>query len=930
MFRQKSPSKDFITKLIEKAAGKIPPKKLEDFLSCIEKEINLHYFTISSESNLLRIIQYQFDIAFFINECLEYPHQIEILISLSNNSNYLTDILVRNPEYFHWIINPSVLEQNLDEKYFTSSLEKTISSYKSFSSKVNAIRNFKRKEILRIGLKDIYLKEDLANITHYLSHLANSISSALFELCYIEILSKYNIDKTIRRYAIFSLGKLGGTELNYSSDIDLIAFYDKNSLVYKKIFYNQILSETILLFIETAIKKTGSGFLYRVDFRLRPDGRNAPLCGSIAEYLRYYEMRGEDWERQMLIKANFLCGSKTLYKKFSDYVSKFVYPATFSVSPVEQIRELKTSIEQKNTTDDNIKLVSGGIRNIEFSLQALQLLNGGKDVLLRDGNSINTIKKLKQKLFLNEDEADIFLNAYIFYRKVEHYLQLMNDLQTHTIPSDGEIAEKLAHFLGFKNLITLKENLELAKEKVQSVYNSIVIIEKPKEAKYDFDKINFADRKRAQSNFEFLRTGKNLFKSKLFDSRTISSFEKIKEQLINFLLSSIIPDLVLENFSRVIKTAQFPKIWFNEFADNKFFNLFLEICERSQKAVDLFAEDKFLRDDFLSRKSLIPFTSDLLSDQDLKTFHFKSAVQLSAKLLSPQTFSVLYTKFLDHKLSMLIDEFSKDKKWDRNYFIAVIGSFGASEVSFTSDIDLVFVVSDIQKYPTLQKDFQKLLKTFKDYLPGLEIDCRLRPEGKSSQLVWDINNYKKYLTNRARVWELQSFTKCRIISGNKNLFENFLDHYIETVKQKDQKLIKSEMLEMRKKLYPISDDSFNLKKGSGGLTDIDFIISFLLLTNPDLLSEFSKNTFSNSIDKLRIKSDNVVNIDLLGGNYNFLKQIEVTNQYVFNTKLSKVPTEEVKLFKLSRECGFPDSKSFINRLNETIKQTRKEFQNIFN
>ncbi len=341
MFRQKTLSKDFITKIIEKAAGKTPPKMLEDFLSSIEKEINLHYFTISSESNLLRIIQNQIDIAFFINECLKYPHQIEILISLSNNSNYLTDILVRNPEYFHWIINPSVLEHKLDEKYFTSVLDKTISSYKYFNSKVNALRNFKRKEILRIGLKDIYLKEDLVNITRYLSQLANSISSVLFELCYKEILAKYNIDKTIRRYVVFSLGKLGGNELNYSSDIDLIAFYDKNSLINKKIFYNQILSETILLFIETASKKTGSGFLYRIDFRLRPDGRNAPLCGSIAEYLRYYEMRGEDWERQMLIKANFLCGSKTLYKKFSDYVSKFVYPVSFTVSPIEQIRKIK-------------------------------------------------------------------------------------------------------------------------------------------------------------------------------------------------------------------------------------------------------------------------------------------------------------------------------------------------------------------------------------------------------------------------------------------------------------------------------------------------------------------------------------------------------------------------------------------------------------
>ena len=930
MFRQKILSKDFITKIIEKAAGKISPKMLEDFLSCIEKEINLHYFTNSSESNLLRIIQNQFDIVFFINECLKYPHQIEILIYLSSNSNYLTDILVRNPEYFHWIINPSVLEQKNDKKYFISSLEKTISSFKYFDSKVNAIRNFKRKEILRIGLKDIYLKEDLINITRYLSELAIAISSALFELCYKEILAKHEIENSRIRYTVFSLGKLGGNELNYSSDIDLVAFYEKNTLINKKIYCNQILSETILLFIETASKKTGSGFLYRVDFRLRPDGRNAPLCASYTEYLRYYEMRGEDWERQMLIKANFLCGNKSLYKKFSDYVSRFIYPTSFAVSPIEHIRKLKSSIEKRNKSEENIKLAAGGIRDIEFSLQALQLLNGGKDLLVRNGNTVQTIEILKLKKILTEDEADIFLNAYIFYRRAEHYLQLMNDQQTHSIPSEGEIAEKLVHFLGFKDLETFRVNLKSAKKKVQSVYKSIVGVEKSVKVKIDFDNIRFMDIKRARNNYEFLRTGKNLFEKKQFDSRMISSFDRIENQLINFLMLSIHPDLVLENFSRIIGTAHIPQIWYEEFTDKKFFILFLELCEKSQKAIDLFAEDKFLRDNFLSRESLVPFANELLPNLNLKAFHFRSAIQLSARLLSSQSFSILYTNFLNHKFSALIEEFINDKKWGENYFIAAMGSFGASVLTFSSDIDLVFVVSDIKKYPDLQKDFQKLLKFLKDNFPGLEIDCRLRPEGKSSQLVWDINEYKKYFTNRARVWELQSFTKCRLISGNKKLFDNFIDNLVETVKQKDQKLIKTEMIDMRKKLYPISDESFNLKKSSGGLADIDFIISFLLLTNPDLLTNRKGSSFINSFDSLKEISYKEVNINVLESNFYYLKHIEIVNQYVFNTKLSKVPTEEMKLLRLSKECGFSDSNLFMKKLNETIKQTRKEFQKIFN
>ncbi len=930
MFKQKFLSQDFILKLIEKAAGKVSQDLLEEFLFKIKNEITLHYFTNSSESNLLRIILSQIDIAFFINECLKYPHQIEILITLSNNSNYLTDILVRNPEYFHWIINPSVLEQKVDEKFFKTSLEKTISSYKHFESKVNAIRNFKRKEILRIGLKDIYLKDDLINITRYLAELANSISSALFDLCYKEILSKYNIEKTSSKYTIISLGKLGGSELNYSSDIDLIALYDRNLLLNKKIYYSQILSEAILFFIETSSKKTGAGFLYRVDFRLRPDGRNAPLCGSMADYLRYYESRGEDWERQMLIKANYLCGSRNLYSDFSDTVVRFVYPASFMVSPAEQIKKLKFNIEQKNKSENNIKLSSGGIRDIEFSLQALQLLNGGKYPDLRTGNSLIAIEKLSNKNILSEEEANSFKTAYTLYRKTEHYLQLMNDLQTHTIPAEGELAEKLVHYLNFKNLKSFKNSLKDFKEKVQSIYNSIVGISITDDDKNDFDRISFNDSKRAKSNFDFLRSGKSLFDRKQFDNRTTASFEKIENELIKYLSESIDPDIVLESFARIIRGANFPKIWFNVFTDSKYFNLFLDLCERSQKVIELFSEDKVLRDSFLSRQSLIPFTENIFEQITLKEFYFRASVQLTAGIIKPNSFTDLYTDFLKTKIINIAERFIADKNWKENFFIAAMGSFGSRELSFTSDVDLIFVADNIQNYPEIQKEFQNLLKELNTELPGLEIDCRLRPEGKSSQLVWDVTDFKKYFYKRARVWELQSFTKCSFVLGDNKLFNNFYNHFIQVVKQKDPSFIKKEMIEMRKKTYPINDVSFNIKKSSGGLSDIDFIVSYMFLTNPDLLFERKKSETKNPFYFLKQFSKKEINFEQLEINFLTLKKTELLNQLVFNNKLAKIPTEKIKLNKLSLINGYTNIDLFLKDLNQLKEQIKNFYKIVFN
>ncbi len=927
MYRQTNLSNDFIKKIIEQVTGRVPQNVLEDFLSLLEKEIKQHYFTNSSESNLLRIIQHQFDVAFFINECLKYPHQIEILFTIANNSNYLSDILVRNPEYFTWIINPSVMNQFIDEKYYSDSLDNSLSTFKSFSAKVNVIRNFKRKEILRIGVKDIFLKEDLIFITGYLSNLAVAISRKLFKLCYAEVLKKHRIEKIKNRYVVFSVGKLGANELNYSSDIDLIAFYDKNTLIDKRIFYDQIIKETILLFIETASIKTGSGFLYRVDFRLRPDGRNAPLCGSYLQYLNYYEMRGEAWERQMLIKSNYLCGSKSLYNNFSDYISKFIYPASFSVSPVEQIKRLKINIEQKNKSDGNIKLVPGGIRDIEFSIQALQLLNGGKDKSVRNANTLDAIKNLSNRNIISQTEADSFTKAYYLYRKVEHYLQLMNDQQTHNIPAEGELAEKLSHFLGFNELNSFKEQINSQRISILNIYNSIVEIEPDINKTNNYNKVRFVDIKRSLNNLEFLRTGKSLLDKKQFDTRTTSSFEKIEPQLISFLINSVDADLVLENFVRVIRAANFPQIWYDEFNDSKFFNVFIKLCEQSQKAIDLFAEDKSLRDDFLTRKALVPLDNFKDVNLNFKSFSFRASVQLISKSISAETFPKLFTNYLEQNFINIIKIFSADKKWKDDFFVAALGSFGSSQLSFSSDIDLIFVINNIKIFPYVQNDFQHLLKLLRNNFPELKIDCRLRPEGKTSLLVWDIYDYKKYFSTRARTWEYQAFTKSRLLFGSSDLFDELLKHFIQNVERLEHHKMKIEILEMRKKLLPITNDTFNIKKSSGGLVDIDFIITYLLLSNPYLILQLNGKSLLDSTETLQKILDHKTAISLIN-NFKFLKEFELAIQNVFNTKVSKIPSDESKLVKLSKVLGLAENKSLSNKLISVTAEIKKQYQEI--
>ncbi len=305
----------------------------------------------------------------------------------------------------------------------------------------------------------------------------------------------------------------------------------------------------------------------------------------------------------MLIKAGFVSGSKILFNNFLNYLQPFIYPSSFSISPMEQIKKLKLNIENNLKDEENIKLIPGGIRDIEFSVQALQLLNGGRLKNIRNNSTLEAISHLREEKLLTEDETDTFYKAYIFYRKIEHYLQLMNDTQTHSIPSDGEILEKLGSYLGFSSSKIFIETVTSNRKNVKAIYDSIIGKESELSLKENkISNIKFENQKKAEKDFIYLSEGKGLLGQKEFDKNTIESFSKIEPQLIKYLDNCLQPDLVLQNFVRIIRNITFPSIWYNEFLDKIFFDSFLKICELSQKSIDLFAEDTDLHEYFLTRR----------------------------------------------------------------------------------------------------------------------------------------------------------------------------------------------------------------------------------------------------------------------------------------------------------------------------------------
>ncbi|MBE0572819.1 MAG: nucleotidyltransferase domain-containing protein [Ignavibacteriaceae bacterium] len=941
--RLKTLSDDFINKLAGFSAGSLPPQDFERLVKLFSSEIKKHYFTHSSESNLLRITNGMFDKFFFLSECLRYPHYVEMLVSIASNSNYLSDILVINPEFFYMMTDSSILESKMDQKSFSEEVEERISRYASLDAKTHALNSLKRREILRIGLKDIWDKTEVAETTAELSILANTLTENLFESCYKFILSKYKIKKVSNSYCIISLGKLGGGELNYSSDIDIIIFYDEEDQYGRRMmedgrwkeniqkkYYSELLSETIQLFLEKCTSSE-AGSLYRIDLRLRPDGKSSSVCRSLQEYLDYYESRGSDWERQMLIKAGYLGGSEKLYSQFIKYVNRFIYPAVHFASPIEQIKKLRKIIERE-VEDSNIKLIPGGIRDIEFVVQALQLLNGGKNESVKTGNTQDALRRLSQSKLLTKNETKFLTAAYIFYRKIEHFLQLMNNAQTHTIPESGEIAEKLSHYLGFKSLNKFKESVKDCRKQVRAIYNSVVGQSKQAaDTNKIFSEIKFANSQRASNDISFLREGKGLTVSRKFDKSALEAFGKMEEKVYEYLLNANDPDLCLSNFVRVIKQADFPSIWYNEFTDENFLKIFLQLCERSQFVIDLFAEDKILRESFLSRDFLNEISTDENKKIRLKNILFRLAVHLTIKLIEPATASKVLSKTVREKIKWLSEEFSKKKKWKNDYLIIVLGSTGTGTMTFASDVDLIFAVKNSGKHQTIQTDFQELLGILKKEFSPFSVDCRLRPEGASSQLVWDFDKYTEYLNNRARIWEMQSFLKASFVSGNEKLFSNLSKSFQNRISKLSLNEIIKGINDIRSKSissFPAEMNLVDLKKNPGGLNDVEYVAHYLLLSTPESAFVFIGKAIPDILKELTMQTIHKKVLNELADNYIFIKNLEIFNQIAFSSSSSKLSGDEKKFEKLAPLMEFESGSVLKKKLNSVLQFNRESYSAI--
>ncbi len=371
-----------------------------------------------------------------------HPRTIELLVRLFSGSQFLTEILLRHPEYLERLVHPRRLAQPKTLRQFVEEAQAAVAALTAEDggerAALDALRRFQRWELLRIGVCDLLDLLDLPTVTRQLSHLADS----LVETCLRLASAQTGIPTD--GFAVLGLGKLGGQELNYSSDIDLLFIAASDASAFLR------LGERL---IHALSHVTAEGFLYRVDMRLRPWGSIGPLVSSLDGHLAYLQNHARLWEKQALLKARVVAGDRAVGEAFLRRAEPLVFSAAKEVvrADVHAMKQrTEAYLRQRGQEWGEVKRGQGSIRDVEFVVQFLQLAHGADYPEIRTPNTLEALTRLYTRRLIAADEYRVLADGYVFLRTVEHYLQMMHHQQTHTLPQDRRELAYLARRLGFR------------------------------------------------------------------------------------------------------------------------------------------------------------------------------------------------------------------------------------------------------------------------------------------------------------------------------------------------------------------------------------------------------------------------------------------------------------------------------------------------
>ncbi len=870
----------------------------------------------------------------------------QILLELSSQSQFLADILVRNPELFRWLTSSNVLKIMKTRDEYVAEASDAIRLFQRSEKKLDSLKRFQRRELLRIGARQILEEADVATTSSELSALADAITESVLQMAYDQM--RETIHGTVKEeLAVIGLGKLGGGELNFSSDIDLVFVYDQDGPLEGSQPRLSTLHEYYCRVAEYVVRRlsehTAEGHLYRVDMRLRPDGGSGPLAMSRAAYFAYYEARGELWERQMLMKARVIAGDRRVGEGWMEEIQPFIFPKTLRSSPLEEIAKIKARIESNLDEGTNIKLGSGGIRDIEFTVQALQLLNGGNNASLRQRNTLDALRQLAGSGHLRESEGRDLASAYRFLRTVEDRLQLLHGLQKHSIPESLEERKILARQLGFGSVAAFSKKLESHQVLIRKAFGSVFGKKtgaRKKAGAVTGDshvdprhvrKLGAQDGEAAQSNLALIMREI----PDLGDPSRMSRFAEL-------LRKQKAPDWGVKNFLQLASAAPIKRTLQQAALNEKALDLLVLIAARSSRLITLLAREPLLFETLVGRPEDLLKAGrgwSFLKSSDLARYRVYNEFNAALRFLVGETSAVTLTRELsalaEEILAGVFRRVSEEVQRGSNVPVALValGKLGGGEISVGSDLDLVLLYKE-GSGGVRAKAANALGRNLRERLEHVyEVDFRLRPEGKNSPLATEFEFYKQYFARRASFWERQSLIKARVIAGDPAFGRQVMEFIEQTAYDlplhKEWKMdivcMRDRMAQERSK----SLDGVDLKVGIGGLVDLEFLVQAVQLRHGHESPQLrNANTFE-AIGAIR-EQELVSRSDAktILGNLEYFRRLEAFVRLNSETTDFVLPSENDRFQAIAAAMGSSVPASLRLSIREMMKMNRKLFKGI--
>ncbi len=846
-----------------------------------------------------------------------------------------------------------------------------------------ALSDFKRSGFLRIAIADLIGKSDVRATMRLMSRLADACIAAAYQIA-ARIMGARS--RAAGDFCVLAMGKLGSNELNLSSDLDLVYLFDAPQPHHSH--------ETAQRLGELLTELLAAD-CFRVDLRLRPGGKNAPLVTSLEGALAFYQSLGETWERAALLRARAVAGTLDLGRRFIAELDRFVYRRYLDFDTLRQLRAMKRQIEEELRTPDavqrNFKLGYGGIRELEFIVQALTLVYAGRDRRLRGGETIESLGRLESFGYLESGRARELAGAYLFLRDAEHKLQVVAGLQTQTLPADDFGIRALAARMGFGKAPNAAAEFQTVlgrhRLRVAELFHEMLADGEQrasppastnalaawhaapdlKAAPAPLKALGFATPEESAAHLTLLATGTRQASASPLRRELL---ERLGPRLLDEMSGLADPDLALQNLAAFIAAVG---------ARTSFLSLLEQHPNTRRVLLRLFASSRYLSTIFIRHPDMLDtlVRSDLARARRTRSEltvelagSLAACTDLEARLDALRSFrhqeflrvaiadlagdleleevqaalTALAETVVDAAMGVARDEAAARTKIPPTLRLCAIamGRLGSAEMTYNSDLDLIFVYDDPAEIAASGREpaariVQKLIAVLEARTPegyAYKIDLRLRPSGNAGPVVASLGGFRDYHRLSSAVWERQALGRARVIAGDEALGlqveaarQEFVFARGLTVEGVAE--IASMRARMEHEIGVESRDRLNIKQGRGGLVDIEFIVQMMALRHGGQFGELRQRGTVVLLQSLaRCGLIEGSDANELEMGYAFLSRLENRLRIESDQPAWALSTAPAELGRVARRMGY-DGADGPSRLLAELSERRDRIRAIF-